>query len=143
MNSLLKAISNASKEVWINWFDISPGDLQQIIKASYRTERLIFCQCNIYLSHPLDFSICSKYNIKFLSFYYCGDSERTSDFLIDPACFESIIEAIAKSGLRFSLEKLDIYWCLDKSIVQEMFKKIWNGSNSSWLFWIRPTWRLV
>ena len=42
----------------------------------------------------------------------------------NPSCFKNIVDAIAKSGLKKSLKKINIWkWSLDKKEVLKMFRK--------------------
>ena len=56
-----------------------------------------------------------------MSFTNWGNSSRNSDFKTNPSLFENIVEAISKSGLKDSLQTLDIQSCgLDKEKVKEL-----------------------
>ena len=125
MHPLIKSIRNVSKEVSINYFRISNLELQQIVIASNHVERLVFHDCDINISEPLNFGKHSKSNIKFLSFSNCGRGARQPSETFNPSCFKNIIEAIANSGLRISLKKFDIFHCgIGKAIVTKMFSKL-------------------
>ena len=125
LNSLLKSIRWVSKEIYIRWFDISESELQQIVKSSYQAKRLIFRYCDIHCSQTLDFSNSERSNIKFISFDCWGvDDYRKSDLMTNPFCFENIVEAIAKSGIKNSLKTVDIRDCnLNKWDVENLFIK--------------------
>ena len=119
-------MKGVSKEIYIYCFNISISDLQKIVQSSYNSERLVFRYCCIPWSESMDFSSSSISKIKFISFYNCG--ENKSDFVSNPACFENIVEAIAKSGIKLNLKHIDIYNCkLDKETIQKMFVK--HGMN--------------
>ena len=124
INSLCRTVRSVTEEVYIRYFDFSVEDLEQVIKAAFNSERLIFSLCNIHSSKPLDLSIAEKYNIKYLSFQFCGDSsEFTTDWISDPLVFSNIIDAIGGCGLRNSLEQINIKSnpSLDKENVQQLF----------------------
>ena len=125
LEALCKVLKAVTKEIYIRCMDFSPSDFEQIVKASFNSERLIFRYCDIHCSTVLNFDTASKYNIKFLSFDYWGDgSLRKSDFKSDSSAFEYIIDAISKSGLKESLQILDIRGCnLDKIEVQKLLSK--------------------
>ena len=126
LDSLWKAIKGVSKEVYLYCFELIAEELQEVIKSAYNWERLAIGFSSIHCSDALDFNIKSKYNIKFLSFAGCGNSysEITTDWKYNPSDFESIVKAISESGLKSSLEIVDIYNCsLDKNSVQRMFNK--------------------
>ena len=128
IDSISKSIKSASKEIFLNCFEIKETELEQIIKSSSNWERLILCYSDIHCSKKLDFGVSDKYKIKFLSFYQCGykKSSRKTDWISTPSCFKNIVEAISKSGLRDSLEEVDIGWndTLKKDEVQAMFNEL-------------------
>ena len=64
------------------------------------------------------------FNSKYLSFCYSGDSDRTTEWIKNPALFEKIIVAISKCGLKDSLTTLNMYICaIDASVVQQMLNR--------------------
>ena len=130
VKALCKMLTVVTKEIYIEWFKIAESDLEQIVKSSCNAERLIIMFCDVSCSTTLDFTTASKYNINFLSFYQWGlDSRRSSDWMSDPSAFERIVEAICKSGLKDSLQTIDIWKCkLDKTIVQGLFSKHGMGT---------------
>ena len=129
IDSISKAIKSVSKEIYLVCFEIKEPDLEQIIKSSSNWERLILDYWDIHCSKKLDFSVSAKYKIKFLGFAECGRTdikERKSDWKSTPSCFKNIVETISKSGLRDSLEEVDIYYnqTLKKDEVQAMFNEL-------------------
>ena len=129
IDSISKAIKSVKKEIYITCFEIKEPELEQIIKSAYNWERLIIHYCDIHCSKKLDFSGSDKYKTKFLSFEWCGDTDdedRKSDWVTTPSCFRNIAEAISKSGLKDSLEEVDIDWnnTLKKDEVQAMFNEL-------------------
>ena len=53
-----------------------------------------------------------KYNIKFLSFWHCGNTDypiRKTDWKKTPSLFKSILDSISNCGLKSSLETIDIW----------------------------------
>ena len=129
IDSISKAIKSVKKEIYLTCFEIKEPELEQIIKSSSNWERLILRFNDIHCSRKLDFSVSSKYKIKFLSFYNCGNTsfkDRKTDWISTPSCFKNIVEAISKSGLRDSLEQVDIYGnhTLNKDKVQAMFNEL-------------------
>ena len=125
IDSLCEAIKGVSKEIYIVNLIVGEKDLEKIVKASCNWERLVIRFSDILCSSALDFSIDSDYKTKSLSFYNWGyNDSRKSSWLTDSSLFENIVEGIGKSGLKQSLQTVDIYGCkLDKSKVQEMFTK--------------------
>ena len=122
MSSFCKAIKGVRKELYIKWFEITEQDLQEIVKAASSTEKVVFRYCNVHCKQEMDFVIQKQYQIKHLLFSYSGDFSRKSDFKTNPSLFENIVEAIAQSGLRDSLETVDILsWGLKVTTVQQMF----------------------
>ena len=125
IESLWEAIKGVSKEIYIVNLIVGEKDLEKIIKSSCNWERLVIRYSDIHCSSALDFSTDSDYKTKSLSFYNWGyNDSRKSSWLTDSSLFENIVEGIGKSGLKQSLQTVDIYNCqLDKSKVQEMFTK--------------------
>ena len=129
IDSISKAIRSVSKEIYLQCFEIKEPELEQIIKSASDWERLILCVSDIHWSRKLDFSGSGKYKIKFLGFAHCGNTshqDRKSDWKTTPSCFKNIVEAISKSGLRDSLEEVDIKYnqTLNKDEVQAMFNEL-------------------
>ena len=125
IESLCEAIKGVSKEIYFENLIVGEEDLEKIVKSSCNWERLVIRYSDILCSSALDFSTDSDYKTKSLSFYNWGcDSDRKSSWKTDFSLFENIVEGIGKSGLKQSLQTVDIKGCkLDKSKVQEMFTK--------------------
>ena len=129
IDSISKAIKSVQNEIYLRCFEIKEPELEQIIKSASNWERLIIDYWDIHCSKKLDFSASAKYKIKFLDFEQCGDircKERKTDWISTPSCFKNIVEAISKSGLRDSLEQVDIIYneTLKKDEVQVMFNEL-------------------
>ena len=129
IDSISKAIKSVQKEICLECFEIKEPELEQIVKSASDWERLILRFSDIYCSKKLDFGSSAKYKIKFLSFTFCGytsSKERKSDWITTPSCFKNIVEAISKSGLKDSLEEVDIdnNNTLKKDEVQTMFNEL-------------------
>ena len=128
-DSILKAIKSVEKEIYLRCFEIKESELEQIIKSASNWERLILSFSDIHCSRKLDFGVSVKYKVKFLSFESCGStysSDRKSDWKTTPSSFKNIVEAISKSGLKDSLQQVDICenQTLDKHEVQVMFNEL-------------------
>ena len=129
IDSISKAVKSVSTEIILSCFEIKEPELEQIIKSASNWERLILRFSDIHCSKKLGFGIYDKYKIKFLSFAHCGSTDynyRKSDWKSTPSCFKNIVEAISKSGLKDSLEEVDIKWnqTLKKDEVQPMFNEL-------------------
>ena len=128
IDSISKAIKSVEKEIYLRCFEIKESELEQIIKSSFNWERLILRYSDIHCSKKLDFSVSDKYKIKFLSFTNCwnGSTYRKTDWKTTPSCFKNIVEAISKSGLKDSLEQVDIASndTLKRDEVQAMFNEL-------------------
>ena len=129
IDSISKAMKSVEKEIYLNCFEIKESELEQIIKSASNWERLVLCFCDIHCSRKLDFGVSAKYKIKFLGFANCGNifyNDRKTDWISTPSCFKNIVEAISKSGLRDSLEQVDIYdnETLNKDEVQTIFNEL-------------------
>ena len=111
LNSLLKAVNCVTREVFIRLFEFSSEDLQQLVKAAHKVEKIVLSACSIHCSSDLDFGATTKYNTKCLSFWEWGKlsiQELTTDWKENPSCFSHIVDAIGNSGLRYSLTELNI-----------------------------------
>ena len=109
METLCKTLKAVTNEVYISCFELTACDLEQIVKASANSERLLFYYCDVSCSVALDFSTPQKYTTKLLSFTNCGvNASRKSDFKSNLSAFENIVEAISRSGLKDSLQTMDI-----------------------------------
>ena len=129
IDSISKAMKSVQKEIYLTCFGIKEVELEQIIKSASNWERLILHYCDIHCSKKLDFSGSDKYKTKFLSFEWCGDTDdedRKSDWITAPSCFKNIAEAISKSGLKNSLQEVDIELnqTLKKDEVQTLFNEL-------------------
>ena len=129
IDSISKAIKSVEKLIYLNCFEIKESELEHIVKSASDWERLVLRYCDIHCSKKLDFSISGKYKIKFLSFTWCGSTDssyRKSDWKSNPSCFKNIVEAISESGLKDSLQEVDIIYnqTLDKDEVQAMFNEL-------------------
>ena len=100
-----------TKEVYFFCIDFSSKDLQTVIKAAHNSERIVFNMCWIHCSSDLDFGTDLRYNTKLLSFQHWGNMNKgwATDWNVEPFCFSLVVDAIGRSGLRTSLEKLSIY----------------------------------
>ena len=129
INSISKAIRSVSKEIFLFCFEIKESEIEQIIKSASSWERLVIDFSDIHCSKKLDFGVSIKYKIKYLSFTECGHISyiaRKSDWKTTPSFFKNIVEAISKSGLKDSLQEVDIYenHTLEKDEVQAMFNEL-------------------
>ena len=125
INSLSKSVAAVTREVYISCFEFSAADLQQLIRAAFKAERIIFNLCSIHCSSALDFGAKIKYSTNYLGFDCWGDTSSTetkTDWKTNPFCFSYIVDAIGNSGLKRSLIKLNIYenQTLEKQKVQEL-----------------------
>ena len=131
IEALRKMLKVVSIEVYIRCLILTASDLEQIVKASANSERLVIRFSDVSCSAALDFSTKDKYKTKFLSFYNWGSSGKKYDLKSAPALFENIVEAMAKSELKDSLQTLDIGGCgLDKTAVQGLLSKHGMGAVS-------------
>ena len=141
LNSLLKAVSVVTEEVFFYLFEFSEAELQSIIRAACNAKLIVIRRCSVHWSTTLDFGETTKYKTNLLSFEswgYSGCDEVTTDWKTDPSCFFNIIDAIGNSGLRHSLSILDISdnQTLNKEVVKKLLKA--NGMNSIWVNYSQP-----
>ena len=111
IDAFSEAARRTAKEVYFTWIDFSSEDLQTVVRAAHNAERIVFDFCCIHCSPGIDFGADLNFKTKFLSFQFWGSNskERTTDWKADPSKFSLIVNAISKSGLRASLEELNIY----------------------------------
>ena len=124
VNAFSEAARRTTKEVYFTCIDFRAEDLQTVVRAAHKAERILFCFCCIHCSSGLDFGTNLSYNTNLLSFQGWGSTiynEIATDWKADPPSFSLIVDSIGNSGLRFSLEKLNIYdnSTLSASEVQE------------------------
>ena len=102
--------------------------MKKIIKSSFNAEELTFSNCDVHCAKPLNFSIIGKYMIKLISFEDWGD-DWNSDWVDSPWLIKNIVSAIANSGLKYSLKKINISGnsSLKKSKVKYMLKNLGMG----------------
>ena len=111
MRSLPNIVNATTEEVYLYRLEFSEVELEQIVRASCNAETLLFEECNIHCSTALDFGSFLKYKTKALSFQcwvYVFDSNWKTDRSSSSTCFDNIIDAISKSGLRVSLQTISI-----------------------------------
>ena len=126
INAFSETTARAVKIIFFRYIDFSAEDLQTIVRAAHNAEEIKFNCCCIHCSSDLDFGADLKYNTNFLSFQGWGDmkiEERTTDWKTDPQSFSLIVDAICGSGLKVSLQNLDISYneTLSASKVQDKF----------------------
>ena len=124
IDAFSRAAARTTKEVYFQCIDFSAEDLQTVVRAARNAERIVFDFCCIHCSSDFDFGADLSYNTKFLSFQWWGSTigkMRRSDWKADPSKFSLIVDAIGSSGLKASLQKLNIYCnpTLSESKVQE------------------------
>lgn len=105
-------------------FTLSGERLSELIKASCNSETVQFFCCKIDTSSThFDFVIPHNYQISQLNFTFWG-KERLSNWAQNLEQLESLIVAIAKSGLKHSLSWIDFKcWDLEEDVVNAMFQK--------------------
>ena len=127
LDSISYAIQSATKGIYLCCFEISEAWLEYIIKSAFNWEKLVLYYWDIHCSKMLDFSIYEKYNIKYLSFYGCGNtrfSNRNSDWKKTHSSIKNIVEAISKWDLRFSLKTFDI--SLNQTLIKDKIQSMFN-----------------
>ena len=106
------AAARTTKEVYFFCIDFRAEDMQTVVRAAHNAERIVFLHCHIHCSSGLDFGADLSYKTKFLSFQRWGSTffkTITTDWKADPSKFSLIVDAIGSSGLKASLQKLDIH----------------------------------
>ena len=105
------AAARTTKEIFFTCIDFSAEDLQTVVRSACNAKRIVFSLWCIHLSSGLDFGADLSYKTKYLSFQGWGRTDRkeiTTDWKADPSKFSLIVDAINSSGLRASLQKLNI-----------------------------------
>jgi hypothetical protein len=116
---LQQILPKITREVYLCGCTFSKECFEIIVKASSKCQRLVFNQCVLYSDDELDFE-GPEYNIYFfgLSFINNPSHRITKDADIK---FENIVKAIKQSGLKDSLEQIDISLCgIGKENAQEV-----------------------
>ena len=110
VDAFSKAAARTNKEVYFSRIEFSAEDLQTVVRAAHKAERIVFHFCCIHCSSGLDFGADLNYNTKFLSFQQWGNmsKERMTDWKSDPSSFSFVVDAIDRCRLRVSLQKLSI-----------------------------------
>ena len=112
IDAFSESAARTVKQVFFKCIKFSSEDLQTIVRAASNAEEILLWHCCIHCSPGLDFGADLNYKTKLLGFTGWGDTkseERTTDWKSDPSKFSFIVNAIAGSGLKVSLQKLNIY----------------------------------
>ena len=54
-------MKKVTKEAFIRWFDLGISELQEVVKAGYKSERVVICYSNLKWSSAMDFEISNVY----------------------------------------------------------------------------------
>ena len=143
VDAFSEAAARTTKDIFFTCIDFTAEVLQTVVRSACNAKRIVFDLCCIHCSSGLDFGADLSYNTKLLSFQNWGSInwiEGTTDWKADPSKFSLIVDAIGSSGLRASLQKLNIYVndTLSASKVQEEL----NSKGMSYISvieeWISP-----
>ena len=63
LNSLTTCLKKVTKEIFLQLFDMDESDLEEVIKASCNSERLVLKYCDLKWSRPMDFKCSLTYKI--------------------------------------------------------------------------------
>ena len=63
LNSLTTSLKKVTKEIFLNVFEMDESDLEEVIKASCNSERLVLKYCDLKWSRPMNFKCSSTYKI--------------------------------------------------------------------------------
>jgi hypothetical protein len=97
--------------------------LEEVVKASSECDRLVLDAGNFEAYQEFDFK-GSDYKTSLLSFYGAEYENKFDNWNEHPERVENVIKGIRKSGLRYSLQKLDVNECkIGKEEVQKMLDK--------------------
>jgi hypothetical protein len=108
IKSLLKALTRATKQIYLSQFDLKKEDLENIVKASSKCSRLILDYANIDADKEFDFS-GEEYNISLLSFKDADYDKRYNHWNDHPERFENIVLGIKNCNLKHSLTEIDLF----------------------------------
>ena len=111
VKAFAEAAARTTEEVFFKCINFRTKDLQTVVRAAHNAERIVFDFCNIHCSSGLDFGADLTYKTKLLSFQGWGETdckERTTDWIKDPYSFSQIVDAIGDSGLKASLQEINI-----------------------------------
>ena len=110
MNGLYECLPKVTNEVGIINCIMKSSQLNQLVKHSYKCQRLRIAYAIINDDQPYDFKIDTDYTTNFISFIGTGSPDR-SDWKKNKDQFEAILKAIAESGLKDSLTEINIHDC--------------------------------
>ena len=128
ISSIWKAMTAVTKEIVLVCFEFTEQELEQVLKASFNSERVVIGFSDIHCSKSLDFKISQKYKTKYLNFQAWGRTdyiERTTDWKVDASKFENIVDAVSKCGLKDSLEQFDIW--ANQTLTKEKVQLLFNS----------------
>ena len=124
------------KEIFLNRINFREKDFQTIVKAARNSERIMFNHCCLHFSPVLDLGADLSFYTKYLSFKNWDitkwvetetkwSKEWEEEREESPWHFTYIVNAIGYSGLRRSLDKINIYekQTQSRSAIQNEFKK--------------------
>ena len=124
-DGLVNSVSKVTEQVYLNYMEFKPEEVEEIIKGSSQSKELILRTCKLHTKKGMDLSSNNHYLTQYLSFVNC---EYNSDVSMEwdkyPERFEHIIEAISKCTLKTSLKKINICGCkISKETVEGLLKK--------------------
>ncbi|CAI2364710.1 unnamed protein product [Moneuplotes crassus] len=107
ISSLCSMLNRGPASVFINSFEISAKQFQTIVSACTSCKKIRFNDCKIGTEN-LRFRTSFAQDIRALSFYACGHSER-SNWDEYPERIYNLLKAIAQSGLKQKLQIFDFH----------------------------------
>ena len=63
LNSLTTCLKKVNREIFLFQFEMDESDLEEVIKASCNSERLVLCYWDLKWSRPMDFKCSSTYKV--------------------------------------------------------------------------------
>ena len=110
MEELKQCILKSKDKVAIVNSTLNSAELNQIFRTCKHVSRLWIWSCKIEIDSELDFGQENDYNIKYLCFRYTGNYDRTN-WESNKSDMQTLFKAISNSGLRRSLNEINVYGC--------------------------------
>jgi hypothetical protein len=107
LNSLKRLLPTITKEIYLRFFDFSKTELEEVVKASHACDRLVLDAGNYEVGQEYDFA-GPDYKTSLLSFCNAGNLNEFNHLDEHLERVKNIIKGIKGSGLKDSLQKLDV-----------------------------------
>ena len=108
LNDLRKWFKITKKQIYIGHMKIKSKDFSLVIKENRNIETIVLSHSEIAIDENLDFSIPDPYGIRKIGVINHRHDAR-SYLTSDNGQLSNLFQAIAKSGLKYSLKKINVF----------------------------------